>query len=108
MDLAGDTATPLLVTEFGVASDGLQPSAFIRGERGQAAFLQNALELLIAKRRDWRIAGADWFTWQDTALPDPSCAFCEGAGLFDLSGEPKLAWWAFERTIAATTERTVR
>lgn len=107
MDAAGDPATPLLVTEFGVASVGMQPSAFIRGERGQATFLQNALRFLLSKRRDWRIAGADWFTWQDLAQVDPSCAFCEGAGLFDVGGEPKPAWWVFKRSVSTATRRAL-
>lgn len=104
MTAAGDAATPLLVTEVGVASAGAIPSAFVRGEHGQAAFLHGALDLLLAKRRAWRIAGVDWFTWQDAPRPDPHCAFCEGAGLLDLRGRPKPAWWAFKQLATATRQ----
>jgi Beta-galactosidase len=94
---AGDERTPLLISEIGVASSGSIPSAFVRGDLGQAAFLRGALDLLLDKRRAWRIAGVDWFTWQDTAQPDMHCAFCQGAGLIDLDGRPKPAWRAFRQ-----------
>ncbi|HET8861652.1 MAG TPA: hypothetical protein VFM94_00190 [Solirubrobacterales bacterium] len=97
MDAAGDSGTPLLVSEFGVASQGRIESAFVLGERGQASFAHDALRLLLSKRRAWRIAGADWFTWQDGVAADPRCAFCEGAGLLDREGRPKPAWWAFRQ-----------
>ena len=63
--------------------------------------MHDALRLLLAKRRSWRIAGVYWFTWQDAAAADPHCAFCEGAGLFDRDGKPKSAWWAFTLAITA-------
>jgi hypothetical protein len=97
MDEAGDAGTPLLVSEVGVASSGSIPSGFVRGEQGQAAFLHGAFSLLMNRRRAWRIAGVDWFTWQDAAQPDLHCGFCEGAGLLDLGGRPKPAWWAFKQ-----------
>jgi hypothetical protein len=104
MDAAGDSGTPLLVSEVGVASQGRVESAFVVGERGQASFVHDALLLLTSKRRAWRIAGADWFTWQDGAAADPHCAFCEGAGLLDQAGRPKPAWWAF-RQFALAAQR---
>jgi hypothetical protein len=94
MAAAGLGKRPLLVTELGVASQGTYPSAFVRGTAGQAKFLRDAYARLLEMRRSWRIAGVDWFTWQDGTRPDPHCAFCEGAGLIDASGRPKPAWWA--------------
>jgi len=93
---------PLLVTELGVASQGTYPSAFVRGTTGQAEFLRVAYARLLEMRRRWRIGGVDWFTWQDGTQPDPHCAFCEGAGLLDVSGRPKPAWWALRRTARAS------
>lgn len=105
MDAAGDPDTPLLVSEFGVASQGRIASVFVLGDAGQAAFVHGALRLLAAKRRAWRISGAHWFTWQDAAVPDRHCAFCEGAGLLDREGRPKPSWWAFRRfALAASAE----
>jgi len=101
MRRAGDASTPLLVSEVGVASHGQFPSAFVKGERGQAEFLRSALDLLLARRRAWRIAGVDWFTWRDSAVPDRHCSFCEGAGLFDPQGRPKEAWRVFRGFVGA-------
>jgi polysaccharide biosynthesis protein PslG len=100
MALAGDGRTPLLLTELGVASDGRRPSAFDRGPRGQAEYLRRLFGRLAEERRRWRIAGAYWFTWRDGTLDDPSCVFCEFAGLFDRNGVAKPAWHAFRRSVS--------
>jgi Glycosyl hydrolase catalytic core len=92
---------PLIVTEFGVASHGDYPSAFVRGEAGEASFLRSAYGRLLRMRNRWRIAGAYWFTWQDEPSADPHCAFCQGAGLFDVTGTPKAAWSSYRRVVAA-------
>jgi hypothetical protein len=93
---------PLLVTEFGVASQGDFPSAFVEGEEGQARFLRAAYKRLLAMRHRWHIAGAYWYTWQDEAEADRHCAFCQGAGLLRLNGTAKPAWFAYQRlTIGA-------
>ena len=101
MAAGGAGRKPLLVTEIGVASDGFYPSAFVKGFEGQARFLRQAFSRLLAMRHRWRIAGVDWFAWQDLPNPDPHCAFCEGAGLFDLAGEPKPAWFAYRHAVRA-------
>jgi hypothetical protein len=90
---------PLLVTELGVASWGSYPSAFVEGSVGQADFLQGAYRRLLQMRRRWHIAGVDWYTWRDQSLADPTCSFCQGAGLLGLDGKPKAAWWAYRRTV---------
>jgi hypothetical protein len=90
---------PLLVSELGLASWGTAPSPFIVGSGGQAAFLEATYRRLLEMRRRWRIAGIDWFAWQDQYNADPSCSFCQGAGLFDLEGKPKPAWRAFRRAV---------
>jgi hypothetical protein len=95
----------LLVTELGVASWGSYPSAFVEGTLGQADFLASAYGRLLQMRRRWHIAGVDWYTWRDQAQADPSCSFCQGAGLFGLDGKPKPAWWAYRRTVKAAGVR---
>jgi hypothetical protein len=85
------------VTEFGVASAGSRPSPMIKSPAGQAAFLRRSFALLLARRREWRISGAAWFTWRDWVSDDPNCVFCEHAGLFDASDAPKPAWRAYRR-----------
>ena len=99
MVAAGDARTPLLISELGVASQGEVPSAFVQGEAGQAAFLRQAFAMLVANRRRWHLAGVDWFTWRDQPGADQHCAFCQGAGLFDVAGRPKLAWGAYRAAV---------
>ena len=105
---AGDGRLPLLVTELGVASAGQIPSPFDRGPRGQARFLERAFARLASNRERWRLAGAYWFAWQDLPRPDPSCVFCQFAGLVDLDGSPKPSWWAFRRSLLRAEAGPVR
>jgi hypothetical protein len=105
MVAGGAGKKPLLVTEFGVASHGAYPSAFVVGEEGQARFLRDAYERLLTMRHRWRIAGAYWYTWQDEAQADPHCGFCQGAGLLRLDGTAKPAWFVFQRLIASARSR---
>jgi hypothetical protein len=100
MAVAHDGRTGLLVTEFGAASHSEVPSVYDLGLAGQARFLEAAYTLLERNRARWRIAGAYWYTWQDTLEPNPACPFCQGAGLFDDRGVPKPAWRALRRVIA--------
>jgi len=97
MSAAGDGRKPLLVSELGVASWGTFPTPFVKGVGGQAQFLWQALSRLLSMRKRWHLAGVDWFTWRDQSQPDRHCSFCQGAGLFDIHGRPKPAWWAFRR-----------
>jgi hypothetical protein len=92
---ARDGRTPLAITELGVASGG-PASSMVKTPAGQAAFLRRAYGLLLRRQRRWRIAGVDWYSWQD-GPEDPHCVFCQHAGLFDLEGDAKPAWRAFRR-----------
>jgi hypothetical protein len=100
MNAAGDRTKRLLVSELGVASWGTIPSTFVLGVDGQAEFVRRTFRLLLHERRRWRIAGVDWFTWQDEVAADPHCSFCQGAGLFDVAGRPKPAWAVFRRVVS--------
>jgi hypothetical protein len=105
MRRAGDARTPLLLSELGVASDGAFPNPFVKGPRGQAAYLRRAIDLLVAKRRLFHIAGVDWYTWQDSVGADPHCVFCQFSGLLDREGRPKPAWWTFRTLAQADSQR---
>jgi hypothetical protein len=107
MARAGDSGTPLQLTELGTASSGLFPNPYDKGPAGQASYLRRAFGLLLDERRRWRIAGVDWFTWQDAPTADPHCVFCQYAGLFDGDGNPKQSWWAY-RSLAETAPERVR
>jgi hypothetical protein len=108
MARAGDGREPLQLTELGVASGGEYPNSFDRGPRGQARFVERVFARLVAERRRWRIGGVDWFSWQDGPEPDPHCVFCEFAGLFDSSGNPKPSWWSYRRAVTDSTGLRVR
>lgn len=108
MVAGGAGRKPLLVTEFGVASHGDYPSAFVLGEEGQARFLRDAYTRLLAMRHRWRIAGAYWYAWQDEATADPHCAFCQGAGLLRLDGTAKPAWFVYQRLATAARNWTTQ
>jgi hypothetical protein len=99
MAAAGDGAKPILITEFGVASDGSVPNVMDRGRRGQARYLERAFERLARERRNWHVAGAYWYSWRDGSVDDPHCLFCRDAGLFTAVGEPKPAWRALQRVV---------
>ena len=99
MAAAGDRRTQLLVSELGVSSGGPVPSAYDLGRRGQARFLNRAFRLLVAQRQRWRIAGVDWFSWQDVPYVEGHCSFCQRSGLIDVAGRPKLAWGAYRRVV---------
>jgi hypothetical protein len=94
---AGDGATPLRLTELGIASASAFPNPFDKGRAGQASFLSKVYRLALLKRRRWHLAGLDWFTWQDATGPDPHCVFCEYGGLFDSGGAPKPSWRTLRR-----------
>ncbi len=100
MARAGDGGRSLQITEVGVASGGRYPNPFDRGSRGQAHYLERTFARLVSQRRRWRIAGVDWYAWQDATGPEVHCVFCEFAGLFDASANPKPSWWAFKRAVA--------
>ncbi|HET7445053.1 MAG TPA: beta-galactosidase [Solirubrobacterales bacterium] len=106
MARAGDGRKPLLLTEVGVASAGGRLNPFNRGRAGQARFLSRAFGELLRERRRWRLAGAYWFTWQDCTAPDPTCVFCQYAGLFDKADNPKPAWWALQRLLGKAPVRS--
>jgi hypothetical protein len=87
----GDAATPLYVTELGWGSDSFQ-TRWERGLFGQARELDQALSILTANHRRWRIAGIWWFSWADAG---PFCQFCDSAGLLTERREAKPAWYSF-------------
>lgn len=97
MDEAGDRHVPIEITEIGVASSGSVPSSMIRGLDGQAKYLKRSFRLLLANRLRWRISGVVWYTWRDWHSEDPTCVFCQHAGLFDVADRPKPAWRTFRR-----------
>lgn len=108
MARAGDARTPLLITEFGVASGSQVATSFDLGPVGQARFLEAAYNRMLERRRRWRIAGAYWYAWADSSGIESHCVFCQYSGLFDRAGRPKPAWWAMRRVVTRAARQPVR
>jgi hypothetical protein len=86
-----DSGTGIYVTELGWGSDSYE-SRWERGLRGQARELNDAMAMLVANRRAWRIDGVWWFSWADQK---GGCQFCDSAGLLTEDREAKPAWYRF-------------
>jgi hypothetical protein len=91
MRVHGDASTPLYITELGWGSSS-GPTRWERGLWGQAYQLSRAFAMLSAKRLQWHIGGAWWFTWTDEG---GSCQFCHSAGLLTAKRSAKPAWYRF-------------
>jgi hypothetical protein len=94
---AGDRRTPIAVTEIGWGSDGPADSPLVKGPKGQARLLKRAFRLLAHQRRRYRLDSVQWLSFQDSAVSEPGCGFCQYTGLFTLEREPKPAWREFRR-----------
>jgi hypothetical protein len=86
-----DAQTGIYITELGWGSASYQ-SRWERGLRGQARELNEAMAMLVANRRAWRIDGVWWFSWRDQ---QGACQFCDSAGLLTEDREAKPAWYQF-------------
>lgn len=111
MNLYGDAATPLYVTEMGWGSASYE-SRWERGPHGQARELDRAFAMLSSNRLRWHIGGVWWFSWTDQA---GSCQFCDSAGLLTTHREAKPAWYRFNAwtggdpaTVPRATPRALR
>jgi hypothetical protein len=86
-----DPLTDIYMTELGWGSASYE-SRWERGLRGQARELNEAMAMLVANRRAWRIGGVWWFSWRDL---QGNCQFCDSAGLLTEEREAKPSWYAF-------------
>ena len=97
MKNAKDGRTKLWVTEIGWSSRGPKSHELVKGPKGQARMLTKAFRLLRDKRKSWRIAGVNWYSWRDVTQAQAPCIFCFGSGLNHTNGKSKRAWRAFKR-----------
>jgi len=105
MSRAGDSRTPVWVTELGWATGGRK--SFLRVTRSrQASLLRGAFRALADMRQSARVGLVIWFSLRDRAddrrqtRGGPSAY--NKTGLFELSGRPKPAWEVFRRYTRAT------
>jgi hypothetical protein len=90
----GDAGADIWVTEMGWGSKKHVQSALGKSKKGQAKILKKAFNLLKGKRGKWNIHGAMWFTFKDHDDPN-FCTWCDSAGLFSKSFNPKPSWKKF-------------
>jgi hypothetical protein len=98
MDGAGDTDTPIWISEVGWASGG-QPSGLTVGPDGQADYITQTFDLAAADRDRLRIEGVIWYSLNDT----PGPLWPGHCGLFELGGSAKPSWDAFVELTGGTT-----
>jgi Glycosyl hydrolase catalytic core len=96
-----DRETPIWVTELGWGATRSGEGRLVETIVGQAEMLRTAFGLLSAKREEWNIARALWYSWRDPPPGQPACSWCRSAGLFDAAGDPRPSWHAF--TALSTT-----
>jgi hypothetical protein len=97
MDKAGDTSTPLWVTEIGWATDGPKDHPLVRNTADQARLLTRSFGLLKQNSRSLRLGPVFWFNWRDAREPTGNEAdhFSKHTGLFTRDRVPKPSWPAF-------------
>ena len=94
----GDSATPLDITEIGWGSDRSHVDhAFVETKAGQKRRLQQAFQLLRARRTKWNIGAINWFAWKDPPPGAGLCGFCYSSGLLDSQNRAKPSYSAFVR-----------
>lgn len=87
----------LWITEVGWASSGQRSQNLVKGRLGQARMLRRALTRLLARAGRWNLRAVHWYAWRDTPPEEAICAWCPGAGLLSVDGEPKPAYRRLSR-----------
>ena len=100
MDHNGDRRAGLWITEFGWTTGGAK-SRFTVTEMGQANRVATTFSALAAMRRALRLRGLVYFKWRDAPPYPDSDPWPLHAGLVEDDGVPKLAFFAFVRSVAA-------
>ncbi len=92
-----DGRAKLWVTELGWGSDAknVHQNPLVKSPQGQKKLLVRSFRMLNAHRREWNIAGVNWFSWRDPTNPASVCQFCQSSGMFTRHLSPKPAWKAF-------------
>ena len=102
MNRAGDRRARLWITEIGWG-DGGPPHRFNVGAAGQAQRIERSFKLLARLTRKLRLRGVVYYSWRDLRPYPPKYNDMWGlhTGLLDVNGNPKPAYYAFGRAVAA-------
>lgn len=95
-----DRRARIWATEIGWSDVG-PPSPFRVGAAGQARRIARSLPLLARRRKRLGLRGFVYYSWRDSPPYAPSFTDFWGlhTGLRDINGEPKPAFFAFERAV---------
>lgn len=97
LDAARDRKAGIWVTEMGWASGGPRTNPYVKGRRGQARLLKEALQAVAKRQRALRLRGVYWYSWRDLSGGKEICDWCGKSGLRARDGSAKPAWRAFSR-----------
>jgi hypothetical protein len=105
MKKGGVGGKPLWITELGWGSaEPFENRPLIKGIEGQRLLLEQSFQLLEANAAKWKLAGVVWYSFRDPGYGFENCPFCESAGLFDVDGNPKPAWFSFAQRTGGSAE----
>jgi hypothetical protein len=100
LQLSGDSAKRLLITELGWSSGPKNSgNLFAKGPAGQAKELKIAFTQLRKNQAKWKLKSVYWFSVDDQA---GACNFCDGSGLFGEGFKPKPAWFSYVKFAGGT------
>lgn len=96
MRKAGDSETPIWITELGWGSDGPAGHPLVKSRADQASLLLESFGLLRANAERLNLQRVYWYDFRDlNVAPGTPDAFFHHTGLFERDRTPKPAWAAF-------------
>ena len=78
---------------------GPKRSDLVVGKKGQARILKKTFQLLLKKRKAWKVDGVLIYAWRDFPSGEIGCDWCPGAGLVTQNRKPKPALRAIQKLI---------
>lgn len=98
MDKNGDNGKTIHITEVGWGTDGGDRALSVSPQQ-QAENLTKSLSWFKENKNQYKIGTVAWYFWQDIKRPamggTTRMNWDSYAGLFDVNGNPKPAWYAF-------------
>jgi Glycosyl hydrolase catalytic core len=105
MRQGGVGGKPLWITELGWGSaEPYENRPLIKGIEGQRLLLEQSFQLLNQSAAKWKLAGVVWYSFRDPGYGFENCPFCASAGLFDVDGNPKPAWFSYVQATGGSPE----
>ena len=74
-----DKGADIWLTELGWGSS--KKGRLGVGKKKQSKLLKQSFNLMLKKRRKWKVGGVMWYTWRDLPKSEAPCDWCASAGL---------------------------